>query len=473
MKKILYILVLFAFSGLALSSCEDFLDKQPSDKGNAEGAVTTPNDAWVSLRGIMRSMTTSNIYGCNLIMYGDAKGGDLAVPSMGMGLDGLYTFNHYANTGSYSGFWSSGYFILLQINSLLQNIERLEAEGATGFNTYKGQALTLRALLYFDLVRLYGRPYNYDKASYGVPLILEPLSADAQPTRASVEDVYTQILKDLSDGRALLESNRGAKADDKVGGAWTAAEEIIASEVYTLYTVGNWVSSWSIQNGSESIFELAMVPGEGALSYPLGYYLMRDEQVTNANGNFVASDAFINRLNEDITDVRKGVMDYDATDPTEARMGSCYKYSGGVNLAGDGKTPFSAVNIKLFRLSEIYLIAAEAALLKSSPDKQLAASRLNEIRKRAPALAPATQATITEDMILDERSKELFAEGHRFFDMMRKNRSITFQDGFYHGTISTHRPTTIDRTFFRTILPISQDEINANPALAGQQNPGY
>ena len=62
--------------------------------------------------------------------------------------------------------------------------------------------------MYFDLVRLYGKPYNMDKTSYGVPLVLEPLDVSAQPTRASVEAVYTQIMKDLTDAAPLLSKNK-------------------------------------------------------------------------------------------------------------------------------------------------------------------------------------------------------------------------------------------------------------------------
>ena len=145
---------------------------------------------------------------------------------------------------------------------------------------------------------------------------------------------------------------------------------------------------------------------------------------------------------------------------------------GGTSLPGDGKATNTAVNIKIIRLSEIYLIAAEAALHSSKAGADVAAGYLNEIRKRAPQLALATAATITDDMILDERSKELFAEGQRFFDMMRMNKTIEFNDDFQSVPVS-HREKTIDRTFGKIVLPISQDEINANPALKEQQNEGY
>ena len=146
---------------------------------------------------------------------------------------------------------------------------------------------------------------------------------------------------------------------------------------------------------------------------------------------------------------------------------------GSTTLAGDGKATNTAVNIKIIRLSEIYLIAAEAALhsTKQEAGADAAAGYLNEIRRRSPGLAPATAATITDDMILDERSKELFGEGQRFFDMMRMGRTIEFNDDFQDIPVS-HRGKTIDRTFEKIVLPISQDEINANPALENKQSPG-
>jgi hypothetical protein len=122
----------------------------------------------------------------------------------------------------------------------------------------------------------------------------------------------------------------------------------------------------------------------------------------------------------------------------------------------------------------MYLIAAEAALKLPTPDLEKAAGYLNEIRKRSPGLEPATEATVTIDMIIDEKSKEFFAEGLRYFDMLRLNRTIEFNDEFITpAVVITHREKTLDRTFYKTILPISQNELDANPAIQSQQNPGY
>ena len=488
MKKITIILTVLG--AMLITSCEEFLDVEPSNLANSETSILNAADAKVAMNGLMRKMTSSEYYGRNYVIFGDAKGGDFAIRSQGRGLDYYYSFNHSATSGSGSGFWTQIYHNILQANNLILNIEKMEdaGTGSASMSDYKAQALTARALMYFDLVRIYGKPYNMDKASFGVPLVLVPLEGSAQPTRASVEEVYTQILKDLTDAAPLLSKNKvngyinyyankaiEARVQITMGNytaALAAAEEIITSGKYTLYSNANWVGSWATPFGSESVFELAIYPAEADLTTgSLGYYLLRLGKVTGAMGWFMASDYWITRMSEDPTDIRWGIMDYDESSTT--RFGSSLKYVGGTALLGD-KASRSAVNVKVIRLSEMYLLAAEAALGIPTPDKVKAATYLNAIRKRAPGLAPADETTVTVDMIMDEKSKEFFAEGHRYFDMIRLNRTIEFNDEFISpAVIITHRDKTIDRTFYKAILPISQTEIDANPAIASQQNPQY
>ncbi|HNT92780.1 MAG: RagB/SusD family nutrient uptake outer membrane protein [Bacteroidales bacterium] len=488
MKKITIILTVLGL--MLITSCEEFLDVKPSNYAASETSITNAADAEVAINGLMRKMTSSLYYGRNFVIYGDAKGGDFAVRSQGRGLDYYYSFNHSASSGSGSGFWEQIYNCILQANNLIKNIQKMEDDGngSDVLSEFKAQAMTARALMYFDLVRLYGKCYNMDKTSLGVPLVLEPLDASAQPVRATVEAVYTQILKDLDDAAPYLSedklegfinyyTNKALKARvylfmDNFTASLAAAEEVINSGEYSLYANDEWVDSWSGEFGSESIFELAIYPAEGDLETgSLGYYLLRLYKVTGASGWFMASDYWINRMSEDPTDIRWGIMDYDESSDT--RFGSSLKYVGGPAMAGD-KGSRSAVNVKVIRLSEMYLIAAEAALKLPTPDLEKAAGYLNEIRKRSPGLEPATEATVTIDMIIDEKSKEFFAEGLRYFDMLRLNRTIEFNDEFITpAVVITHREKTLDRTFYKTILPISQNELDANPAIQSQQNPGY
>ncbi|MBE9600910.1 RagB/SusD family nutrient uptake outer membrane protein [Pedobacter sp. MC2016-24] len=470
------------------SSCKDFLDVKPSNAADAANAIQTPADAQVLIAGLMRSMTSSDYYGRNFILYGDAKGGDLTIVSQGRGQDVLYTFNHSATSNNYGGFWSQIYSCIAQTNYLLEGIAKIQTNTATNtYDTYKGQALTARALLYFDLVRLYGKSYTDDKTAFGVPSVITTLGTDAQSLRSTVEQNYTQILIDLKAAAPLLPKTKQngyinyyanlaiqARVYLTMGdypNALKAAEEVInATSIYPgLYTNGEWVDSWKSAFGKESVLELGIYPLEGDLTTAsLGVYLRRKSDGGSAVlGFFMASDYFINRIKQDPADVRLGIMSYDEISNT--RLGAIYKYSGSTALFGDGKGSSTAVNIKVIRLSEMYLIASEAAL---PTDKIKAANYLNAIRKRSPSLVPATNLTINMDMILDERSKELVGEGQRFFDLIRLNKSITFNDEIA-GITPASRPKTIDRTFNKTRLPIPDAELNANPGLRPQQNAGY
>jgi hypothetical protein len=483
MKKLNILFTVLLIIGL--SSCNDFLEVEPSNSGDSETSIKTTADAQVMINGLMRHMTGTDYYGRNFVLYGDAKGGDLTIFTQGRGMDQLYTFNHSATTNNNSGFWTHIYKGILQVNNLLESIAKVETAGSTAFSTYKGQALTARAIMYFDLVRLYGRSYDDDKTTFGVPNVITTLKSSDQPLRATVDQNYIQILADLKAAAPMLAK---AKANGYLNyfgnlamqarvylymkdyaNALKTAEEIITSNVYSLYSNATWVDSWKTPFGSESIFELGIFPSEGDLTTgSLGFYTRRKaDGASTVLGFFMASDYFIARLKQDPTDVRLGIMSYDEISPS--RLGAIYKYSGSTTLAGDGKATSTAVNIKVIRLSEIYLIAAEAAL---TTDKAKAATYLNAVRKRSPNLVAATAATVTSDMILDERSKEFIGEGQRFFDLIRLNKSITFNDEL-GGVIVPHRTKTIDRTFFKTRLPISQTEINSNPGLKAQQNTGY
>lgn len=482
-SKSLYIL---GIASLSLFSCKDFLDVTPTNSTESSVTIQTVADAKVMTNGLIRILGNSNYYGRNFMLYGDAKGGDLTIISQGRGLDALYVYNHSAANNSFSGFWSTGYNALLQANNIIKSINALEGtSNYETFNPYKGQALTMRALIHFDLVRLYGKTYTDDPNSHGIPIVTDMVDASEQRLRDKVSDVYTQIVKDLKDAESLLPktktngyinyyANKAIQARvyltmGDYTNALAAAEEVIgASSLYSLYSNEEWIGSWASQYGKESLFEITIAKDQGDLgSGSLGFYYLKSRD-NNALGNFTASDYYLNRLNQDSTDVRWGILTTDELD----RKAASYKYVGSVDKRGDGKDTYTAVNIKVIRLSEVYLIAAEAALKKSSADLAKAANYLNQIRKRSPALAPATAATVNEQMILDEKSKELYGEGQRFWDMIRTNKTITFNDE-HVGVSMTHREKSINRSFYKTLLPIPKDEIDSNPGLGDQQNNGY
>jgi len=495
--KFLKISIISAALLFGTSSCKDFLDVKPGNSVDADTPISSTNDAKNLINALNRQMLVSNYYGRNFLLYGDVKAGLMTVYSQGRGLDALYSFNQTPTTNSFSGFWSTIYSCINQTNLILEKIKiAKEVNPNLNFDNAEGQALTTRALLYFDLVRLYGNTYTQNKANLGVPLVLETVDYSYKPKRNTVEEVYTQVLKDLKDAQVLL-SNSKAKDPGYLNyygnlalqsrvyltmadfnNAYSTAKEVISSNAYSLYENDKWYASWSSMFGSESIFELAIYEGEADLgTASLGYYVMR--RLGGQGGMFYASTDFIDELGADAADVRHSIFGRDEKSAT--RMGAVYKYLGSTNTTtslplnsiGDkGSNNNSAVNIKVIRLSELYLTAAEAALKKTSPDATEAATLLNAISKRSPNLDTYTSTTVNEDAILLEKKKEFYSEGLLYWDMLRLNKTITFDDAFGGLNIIT-RPGSIDRSFPKTILPIPLTEINANPNLKDQQNPGY
>lgn len=498
MKKINILLTALVL--IFATSCDSFLDVKPSNQADSESSVQSADDAQIMINGLMSKMAGSSYYGRNFIIYGDAKGGDVTTFSAGNGGDGWYYFNHEPGSNSYEGYWSTMYNCLLQANNIIKNVKALKEAGATDVDSFLGQALTARALIHFDLVRLYGKPYNMDKGSYGVPVVTEPVDAGAQLTRNTVEEVYTQIVSDLLEAAPLLDDSKDngyinyyanqailAKVYmymDKFGDALTTAENVINSGVYTPYTAANWVDSWTETFGSESIFELAVLPGEADLGTGSpGCYYRRRAHGISAGGVFLASKYWLGIMGEN--DVRWGIMDSDQSDEEQStgRKGACYKYSGSTKLSGDGKGNSTAVNIKVIRLSEVILNAAEAAVRTNNQKK--AAEYLSMIATRNPDWkAPAT---ITVEDIQTERRREFLTEGIVYFEYMRQNMTVYFDDDAFGK--ATYPPKSgrgqleievdgvkmcpVTRDFYKTILPIGQTEINANPEIAKQQNPGY
>lgn len=501
MKKLYIILSIVGL--LACTSCKDFLDVAPTNQADASQSITSPRDAKVMLNGLYNAMTTSSFYGRNFILYGDAKGGDITIQSNGRGYDYMFAYNHSATSYSMSGFWSTGYNMIMLCNNIIEGCEACEDFASGEYDSYYGQALTIRAMIHYDLCRLYGKCYNDDKASYGVPIVQESLTADAQPLRASVDAVYQAVLADLDKAAGYLKddtdpeagymnyyTNRAIKARacmdmENWSEALSLARSIIGCGEYALYDQSNWVSSWSKQGASESIFELAMCVNEGdlgATSCIGGQYVLGGGNGRN-NQIFMASHYWLDLM--DMTnvanDVRWGIMDQDQVgedhpedfpESNGIRYGSCWKYFGSLDGTGDGKASSSAVNVKLIRLSEMYFIAAEASL--RAGNKGDAVNYLTAItsRRYVNTMPEITESNISVQMILDEKDKEFFGEGLRFWDLIRTNSTIYMDDDTPDVKV-THRESVINRSFYKCILPIYKDEINANPGLGAQQNPGY
>jgi hypothetical protein len=503
MKKRIFLTYTVSVVFLVATSCSGFLDELPSESVASSESIKNVSDAQIAINGVYRSMTSSSYYGRSMVLYGEFKGGDFGLTTTAIAGDPLYFFTHNPSSSSYSDYWSQGYIILAQVNSILANIESGKVDVPTAadianLNSIKGQALAVRALVHFDLARLYGYPYLKDGGtSLGVAVVTASLTATEQRGRNTVAECYNRAITDLTDAISLLSTTQKNGAINYYAAksllsriylykgdwenAYSTAKDVIENGGYTAYTAANWVESWSKQFGSESIFELFVVPSESDLTTSsLRAYLAPRNTTRKDLGPMMVSDQFLDMFNQPVhsTDARWGIFGLDefgneltTGNQIPGRKGWLMKYET------DGKSNPSAVNIKVVRLTEVLLIGAEAALKKASPDKANAVAWINTVRQRNPALADldgTENNDVLSDEILLQRRIDLIGEGHRYFDVLRTGGTVHYTDGgFFSPIVPGGRDATVDWNFYRCVLPIGINEINANPAIREQQNPGY
>lgn len=496
-----------AILAASLSSCvNDWLDVAPSDGTDADAALTSSSDLAAARTGMYAALKgNSNLvdyYGQQFFVYGDVHAGDdYQYNNLGGSnrASFYYDMNYQtaseftSSTSSSNVAWKSPYIVIGRANRIIAAAEggalSDAAEAKATIDQYAAEAKVLRALAHFDLVRIYGKPYTEDQgASLGVPLVTGVLESNAKPARSTVAEVYTQVVKDLTEAissNALATETEpgyvsvwGAKAIlsrvylnmGDYANALSVAEDIIKISGAALWTRDQYLKAWdaSTPNESEFLFRLNVagstdnndLNGIGNLQQRDGYKEM------------VATKKFVDMLTSDPKDVRNDMF-LSATAPKEvATYGTNKVFLN--KLRGQGGNLRNVTIVPIIRLSEVYLTAAECAFRNN--DKTKAVEYLNDlVKKRTTTVASlATVDNITLDRILIERRKELIGEGQRYFDALRNNETITRYtseaDKGWHKTLSKEAQS-FNRDYFKAIAAIPQAEINANPNI--KQNTGY
>lgn len=496
-----------AILAASLSSCvNDWLDVAPSDGTDADAALTSSSDLAAARTGMYAALKgNSNLvdyYGQQFFVYGDVHAGDdYQYNNLGGSnrASFYYDMNYQtaseftSSTSSSNVAWKSPYIVIGRANRIIAAAEggalSDAAEAKATIDQYAAEAKVLRALAHFDLVRIYGKPYTEDQgASLGVPLVTGVLESNAKPARSTVAEVYTQVVKDLTEAissNALATETEpgyvsvwGAKAIlsrvylnmGDYANALSVAEDIIKNSGAALWTRDQYFKAWdaSTPNESEFLFRLNVagstdsndLNGIGNLQQREGYKEM------------VATKKFVDMLTSDPEDVRNEMF-LPATAAKEvATYGTNKVYLN--KLRGQGGNLRNVTVVPIIRLSEVYLTAAECAFRNN--DKTKAVEYLNDlVKNRTTTVASlATVDNITLERILIERRKELIGEGQRYFDALRNNETITRYtseaDKGWHKTLSKDAQS-FDRDYFKAIAAIPQAEINANPNI--KQNTGY
>ncbi len=505
--KSIYKVMGCAILAASLSSCvNDWLDVAPSDGTDADAALTSSSDLAAARTGMYKALKGNSslvdYYGQQFFVYGDVHAGDdYQYNNLGGSnrASFYYDMNYQtaseftSSTSSSNVAWKSPYIVIGRANRIIAAAEggalSDAAEAKATIDQYAAEAKVLRALAHFDLVRIYGKPYTEDQgASLGVPLVTGVLESNAKPARSTVAEVYTQVVKDLTEAissNALATETEpgyvsvwGAKAIlsrvylnmGDYANALSVAEDIIKNSGAALWTRDQYFKAWdaSTPNESEFLFRLNVsgstdnndLNGIGNLQGRDGYKEM------------VATKKFVDMLSADANDVRNDMFLPATADKEVAVYGTNKVFLN--KLRGQGGNLRNVTIVPIIRLSEVYLTAAECAFRNN--DKTKAVEYLNDLVKNRTTTEAslATVDNITLERILIERRKELIGEGQRYFDALRNNETITRYtseaDKGWHKTLSKDAQS-FNRDYFKAIAAIPQAEINANPNI--KQNTGY
>lgn len=456
---------------LMLSSCDDYLNTLPSYSLVSDGAITTENDTKVAVNGLYEGLISADglcYYGTDFITRPEVGGDNIQTRMNGDRTENFYRFTDRQNNARTS-LWYVPYVVINRANVLLQAIDGGAVPMTDVTKNSKGEALAVRALAHFNLLITYGTPYQKDNgASLGVPVVTTVLDAAALPERFTVAQGYEAVLGDLNEALNYISEEKtyghiniwGVKAlmarvnlyKGDYEEAYKYAKDVIENGGYSLVPNSEYVAMWGKRENSESIFDLDF----STTTYGGNRELIGSVAAPKSYGAMVATDDFLDLLNEDKADVRLGLLIEDK----EGKKRSVNKYPG-----LDGNVFVN--NIRVIRLSDIYLIGAEAALRKNTPDQDLADEYLYQIRHRANS--SNTKITATLDLVKKERRKELVMEGHRLYDILRVGDTVERKGGSHF--LNGEDLIKVDWNDYRTIMPIPQAEIDANPKMI--QNPSY
>jgi hypothetical protein len=446
--------------GMIAIGCEKKLDVQPYQTLSEDKALLTESDVSGTLVGAYDAVSSAAAYGGDMMILNDLIGNKTNLSFRGtfQGLTEAYNTEMIPTNSFARDTWSAAYNAINVTNNVLENVSKVTSS-ATRKNSVEGQALFLRASMYFELLKLYAKPYNDGNpaSNLGVPLVLTatkaPITDADYKARATVKAVYDQVVADLIKAESLMPST-----NTKFATKWAAAAQL--SRVYLM--LGNYTEAAAAANrviaGSgktitpefknnwftyinfggvtpnEYVFYIKVTNQDGANSFntyygaPLGAFPgsagRRDMRIQNAHLNIYEA-----------ADLRRAFF-------TGTSSASRYTLK---HLDRFGDVP-------VIRLAEMYLTRAEANFRNSTSVGATPLADVNLIRKRA-GLADLTAVTL--DAILNERSAELAFEGNNLFESQRLKKSI--------ATTAWNSP--------KLILPIPQREMDVNKQLV--QNEGY
>lgn len=488
MRKQLIVTATVLLIGVGLIGCDQFAidEAEPAQSVDAEQAFSKISGFEAAVTDLYDNLQSFTRYGQYYMLYpdaladnADADAGANRYPSV---VDNV-PFTHLTDYGQPYSAINLANNIIVEIDEF----ERPAAEEPVPQDTrdrIKGQALALRALNYFDLVRTkaYEPGQEVDGFDDGVILRTEPTrsaeEADFRP-RSTNEEVYDRIISDLEsaagllDGLGLPDARMNEAATEALlarvhlyEGNWQNAEVLADSALAANSELGiarmvsesGYQAAWIAPNHPECLFELKMTQGQ-------------DGAATNTNESLAslsyAPAAGEGTFNFQVFPTQDWIDTLPSDDIRRSILNTAIPVLGKYNNSVAPNTD----NIPMIRMSEVYLILAEARAESAGSVTQGAVDALNMVRtNRGLDAVDPSDYTDVDDFINDdqigvyvERRRELNYEGHRFFDLKRRGKDIP-------------KPQSSTQTLdydddFRILAPLPQAEVRSNPEL--EQNPGY
>lgn len=462
-----------AAAGLLLSACDKKLDQKPQDALFDNEAIKDFQTLKAATVGIYDALTSLNYYGQTYPSILELRGNNMYIATSNSNrLLSSFKYNYTTTDGDVAGIWNTVYNMIERANNVIDRSVDVKDATPAQIDPLKGEAYFLRALGHFDLVRVFAKPFTFDNgASLGVPVVTH--FALANPPRNTVAEVYAQVISDLTRAESLLPDDNtvkfratkmAAKAllarvylfkGDNTNAAVKSAEVINSGEFElanpTLYGRGVF---WKTPGSEEEIFtvKISQFEDRGSDNYGQLY------NPSPAYGDLRVYPQFYNSYLPG--DVRQNLIIDDGTGVLFSQ-----KFKEQDNIPG-------MYSPKILRLAEMYFINAEASFKLG--DNTTAVNDLNAVReyRGLPDLDPAT-TTLTLNQILTEKNWELAFEGYQWQDRLRNNLTTPRPSSYIDATSLPNGAYNVPTTDYRQLLPIPQREIDANPNMKTQQNPGY
>lgn len=494
MKKVVFKMAALLAVVITTVSCEkEFLDTFPTTAVSNNDVLKSTQNAIAAINGIHRRMYQQSGLsqghageGTNNF-FRDLLGEDIIYPlaNGSTGYIGLMRWQSHRNVDDGTLFYMYRFYyqLISNANVLINGIDNTPGP-ENDRKMVKGQALAYRGWAHFQLVQLWGERYDGSKTNsqLGVPLLLEN-TLEGQP-RATVEEVYAQINKDLDEALTLLQgytrtgsaakSNfnvnvvQGIKArvaltQQKWADAVTFA--VAARQGFPLMSNAQYTAGFNDINNPEWIWGNRQISDHNTFFWSYFAYMSANFNSTVIRTQPRAINANLwNAIPE--TDIRKKMWDRTGSNVPIPPGGARVPFQNMKYLAASSS--LSTGDVVLMRSAEMLLIEAEAkARLGDVAGARQALFTL--VKNRDPQYVLSTnsgQALINE--ILFNRRIELWGEGFRFTDLKRLNLPLN-RNGIPNQLLVLVAITDVPAGDKQWQWIFPQDEINTNPAMV--QNP--